>query len=133
MSLPAFRQGVQDQLAAGLGITVDAGQPLFDRSEDRDIGYVWVDRIAEDPTDVQIEVITLGVQVFKQWKIQQGLARPVDDFENLVEQIQTSLKGVQTSLGPWMFRLVELVPDYENMNVSATIEARQDNLFSQGG
>lgn len=133
MSIVTFRQAVQTELATDLAIDVEAGVPLFDRSDDRTIGFVWVERIAEDPQDVQIEVVTLGVRVFQQWKQQQGTHRPVDVFEALMESIQTSLKDKQTTLGPWMFRVVELVPDYENMHVTATVEARQSNLFSVGG
>lgn len=129
MSLSDFRQGVQDELQADLGITMVAGV-REGRSEDRDIGYVWVDRIAEDGTDVNLEVISLTVRVFKQWKIQEGTHRPVEAFEALIEAVQLSLKDKQTQLGPWFFRVTEILPDYEDMYITATVEARQDNAFA---
>jgi len=129
MTLSAFRQAVQNELETDLGLTMVAGT-REGRSEDRDIGYVWVDAVREDPTDVNVEVISLTVRVFKQWKIQEGTHRPVDAFEALIEAVQTSLRDKATTLGPWMFRVTEIVPDYEDMYVTASIEAHQDNTFA---
>lgn len=123
----AFRQAVQDHLEDDLGITVVAGT-REGRSEDRDIGYVWVARVAEAGGSVQDETITLGVRIFKQWKQQQGTHRPVTALEDLIETLQTSLAPVRTTLGPWFFRLTDIEPNYEDSYVTGTIEAWQQNM-----
>ncbi len=128
MTLTSFRQAVQDELQADLGVAMVAGI-REGRSEDRDIGYVWVETIADDGSDVQVRVITVGVRVFKQWKAQQGTHRDVTAIEELMESVLASLKDKQTALGPWFFRVPEIVPNYEDMHVTATIVARDANPF----
>lgn len=128
MTLTTFRQAVQTELQTDLGITMVAGI-REGRSEDRDIGYVWVESIADDGADVQVRVTTVGVRVFLQWEAQQGTHRDVSAVEALMESILTSLKDKQTTLGPWFFRVPEVLPNYEDMNVTATIVARDANPY----
>lgn len=130
MSVVSFRQAIQNELTKDLDVDVEAGLPLFDRSEDRSIGYVWVDRVAQDSRIAGQEQIVLYARIYLQWKQQEGTHRPVDAFEGLIEQIQLSLSDIQTSAGPWLFFIDELVPDYENMHVTASITGTTSNLFS---
>jgi len=120
-----FRQAVQTELAADLGIDV-VGGIREGRSEDRSIGYVWVARVGDAPV-VLDEIITLGARIFLQWKQQQGTHRDVTAIEDLIYAIQASLRDKQTTLGPWMCHVSECVPDYENMHVTATIVGYQSN------
>lgn len=126
-SLTSFRQAVQDHLQTDLGVPMVAGT-REGRSDDRDIGYVWVEDVAEVSGNVNDETVIVGVRVFKQWKQQQGTHRDVTAMEDMIEAIQTSLKPVRTTLGPWFFRVTHLVPDYADQHVTATIEGYQQNL-----
>jgi len=123
------REAVQDALTTGLGYAV-VGGIREGRSDDRNIGYVWVESVRTDTSHALDEIITLGVRVFLQWKAQEGTHRDVTALESLVESIQTILKPNVSTLGPWLIQVIDVTPDYANMHVTATVEGWQQNLFA---
>ena len=133
VALTGYRQGLQDTLASLLApIEFFAGR-IDTPQENRDVGCVYVTGKREG-ADVATEEIELVVRVFKQWKLEQGYTQPqVAALESLVEEVQVALRDVQTTMGPWMFRVVQVEVLYELSAVEATVLATQANLHALGG
>lgn len=132
-SLTSFRTALQTALSTALGITFESGM-IVGPVEDRTVGCCWTAGVREWSPDVNIEEILLTVRVLKQWKQQQGLENPsLTDLEQLSEDLQDALKPLQTTLGPWQFRLTEVVIDLETSSIDGTISALQANRFAMGG
>lgn len=131
--LTAFRNALMDQLATALGVEVVAGiinQPL----EDRSIACVWIASVGEVSDAVQLETIDARIRVFRQWKQQSTIDMAEDDvaaLETLAETLQTTLKTIQTTAGPWMFRVTGVELDLGSMGVEAAVLATHENLFTQ--
>ena len=134
-SLSTFRQNVQDELQTDLGIEMQAGVPVGDRSPDRAAGFVRVSGITEDTADVNVTVVELTIEVFSQFVVQDGgdIDADLTAFEDWVEKVQRSLRDKTNSLGPWFVRITSFTPDYETMSLTATVAGWQDNIFFTGG
>lgn len=127
-SLGAFRTAVIDQLQTDLGIEFKPGM-LIGPIESRDLGSVYAPRVVEVSGRVQEEEITLVVRVFKQFQQQIDPESPYDPspLEDLVDQLQASVKANQTNAGVWYQRLVAADVDVTVQGVEATIVGRALN------
>lgn len=129
MTLTSFRQDMQDALQDAFGFRFVAG--MFEGpSAERDAGCVWARGKREWSENVQVEELFLGVRVFKQWKQTEGTTDlpNADDLEGLLEQVQSTLLPLRTTLGPWMFRVTELEILWEQSAVEATLLGYQTNV-----
>lgn len=127
-SLTAFRQGLQDALQTSFGFRFVAGD-FPGPSTERDLGCVWVRGKSEWADDVNVEEIHMGVRVFKRWEQPEGTTLPnEDDLERLLELVQTTLKPLNTTLGPWFFRTTDLQIVRDQSAVETTLVAWQSNL-----
>jgi hypothetical protein len=133
-TLTSFRLALQAYLKTTFSFEFESGQ-LEGPIEDRTVGCCWTVSVSEWPEDVQLEQITVGVRIFKQWQQQQGLPNPsISDLEDLAETLQEALKPVQTTLGSaWQFRLTQVELDLETNGIEGTIVALQPNPFNRGG
>lgn len=131
MTLTSFRQGVANELAADLGITL----VVDGRCEGpftQELICSWSPGKAPYPTDVNLEQVEVRVRVFKAPPPRRHDAQlPFDPapLEELAETIQTALKDKRTALGPWYFQLLELRIDDERWCVELQLVGLQDNLF----
>jgi hypothetical protein len=133
LTLTSFRQAVQDALSDAFPFPFVAGQ-FEGPSADRDAGCVWARGKREFADNILVEELFLGARVFKQWKQPEGTndLPNADDLEALLEQVQTTLRPLATTLGPWMFRVTELEILWEQSAVEATLLGMQANLASGG-
>jgi hypothetical protein len=132
-ALTTFRAAVQSGLQTALGIRFYAGiheGPI----EDRDLGCCWAAGKREYAQDVNLEEVFVTVRVFKQFKAKQGFTEYDEvPLENLIDALQDALKPLQTTLGPWMFRVIEITRLEGQYGVEAQLVALQPNRFAAGG
>lgn len=139
MSLRSFREAVAAELGADLGINILPGR-LEEPSTRRDVGSCWTVGVTENPRNVQEELLTLGLRIFKRAPLSRD--RTPDELydpgelEDLVEAIQLALRDRQTTLaqehGIWFFRLTAAELDPQLRKVEAELAGIRSNLFAQG-
>lgn len=128
-SLTEFRQAIQDALQAAYKFTFVAGD-LPGPAPESDAGCVWARGKREFGDDVMVEEVLLGVRVFAQWKQRGGVTSGPneEELEKALETLQTTLRAIRTTAGPWMFRVTEVEIDRSQSAVEATLLAYQANL-----
>lgn len=129
-TLGDFRSAVQAALEAAYGFEFLAGE-YVGVSQEATTGCVWSRGKREWAEDVQIEELHLGVRVFPQWSQQEGELQsgPLEEeYEEFVDTLQATLKPLRTTLGPWMFRVVEVEVNRDSACVEALLVGLAENV-----
>lgn len=133
MSLTTFRQAVAAQAGLSLGIGTVVDGKLDGPVQRRDIVCSWPLRKAELADNVDLEELEIALRVLKVYPPRVDDETPIDPgpLETIAETLQTGLDNIQTTAGPWFFRVVELALDVDRFCVTARLVGWQRNLFAQ--
>lgn len=135
-ALTDFREALRLELQTDLGIDLVPGMLVLDATKRprRALGSVWVARKdAADP--ISDETLEAHVRVYLAFQQSRSQEEPYDPtpLEQLVENIQLSVRDKLTALGPWFLHFSSAELDLEDQGVEVVFLARQLNLAETFG
>ena len=131
MSTTTFRQSLMTTLETALSIPFVPGK-LEGNPGRGDIGCVFPGGFSEVEDDVSLQQTTMFARVFKKPDARRREPqKPIDptELETLADAIPAALDDVQTSAGPWYFRVVSVEIDMDTLGIEAVITGWEANTF----
>lgn len=128
-----IRKAIALELTTDMAMRFEPG--LVDEVAQSDtFGCVWIEEYAEEPSNVQIRMHTVGVRIFeKNPGRRREPTRPADptSLENLAEAAELALKDkANAALGAWFLRVVKVRFNLVVRMAELEIVAWQDNVFT---